>query len=111
MTHPLLPEPEVVLEALRDLRSAREAEAAVAGQPFNPDAFVFLWRDGRPFLSRTFSSAWARCLRLAGVRYRNPEQLRHTFASTLLSRGWPLLYVQEQGGWANATTLLQHYAR
>ncbi|MGH7407802.1 MAG: tyrosine-type recombinase/integrase, partial [Candidatus Methylomirabilales bacterium] len=109
--HPLLDQPEAVLEALQALRSVREAEAAVAGQELNPEGFVFTRADGRPMNLDVLHSAWRRCLRLAGVRYRNPEQLRHTFASTLLSRGWPLLYVQAQGGWADATTLLKHYAR
>ena len=35
----------------------------------------------------------ARVVKLAGVRYREPEQLRHTLASTLLSRNALLLYV------------------
>jgi len=47
----------------------------------------------------------------AGVRYREVEQLRHTFASTLLSRNAPLLYVTQQGGWKNPGVLLKHYAR
>jgi integrase len=41
----------------------------------------------------------------------HPEQLRHTFASTLLSRNAPLLYVQKQGGWRSASVLLRVYAR
>jgi integrase len=45
------------------------------------------------------------------VRYRVPEQLRHTWASTLLSRNAPLLYVQQQGGWRSASVLLRTYAR
>ncbi len=47
----------------------------------------------------------------AGVHYREVEQVRHTFASTLLSRNAPLLYVAQQGGWKNAGVLLKHYAR
>jgi integrase len=47
----------------------------------------------------------------AKVRYRSPEQLRHTFASTMLSRNAPLLYVQQQGGWRSASVLLRVYAR
>jgi integrase len=43
--------------------------------------------------------------------YRNPEQLRHTLASVLLSRNAPLLYVQRVGGWKSATVLLDVYAR
>jgi integrase len=41
--------------------------------------------------------AWHRVLLAAQVRYRSPEQLRHTFASTMLSRNAPLLYVQQRG--------------
>jgi integrase len=54
---------------------------------------------------------WKRVLVTAKVRYRSPEQLRHTFASTMLSRNAPLLYVQQQGGWRSATVLLRIYAR
>ena len=55
--------------------------------------------------------AWRRVLTAAKVRYRSPEQLRHTFASTMLSRNAPLLYVQQQGGWRSASVLLRVYAR
>jgi len=37
--------------------------------------------------------------------------LRHTFASALLSRNAPLLYVQKQGGWKSAAVLLRVYSR
>ena len=45
------------------------------------------------------------------MRYRVPEQLRHTVASTMLSRNAPLLYVRHQGGWRSASVLLRAYAR
>lgn len=45
------------------------------------------------------------------MRYRNIEQLRHFFASILLSRNAPPLYVQLQGGWKSATVLFRVYAR
>ena len=54
---------------------------------------------------------WKRVLAAAKVRYRAPEQLRHTFASTMLSRNAPLLYVQKAGGWRSASVLLRFYAR
>lgn len=107
--HPLLADPWAVLQDLRALRSVRETEAAVAGRGLDAGAFVFRRPDGRPWTS--IGGPWRRCLALASVRYRNPEQLRHTFASTLLSRGEALLYVQEQGGWANASTVLTFYSR
>jgi integrase len=44
-----------------------------------------------------------------GLRWKNLD--RHTFASTLLRRGWSLPYIQKQGGWTDATTVLKHYGR
>jgi integrase len=75
-----------------------------------PDAFVFQ-RGGRPLSSMEVHRAWKRVLLAAQVRYRTPEQLRHTFASTMLSRNARLFYVQLQGGWRSASVLLRTYAR
>ncbi len=76
----------------------------------DPEAFVF--GGGRvPLSSMEVHRRWRRLLQAAKVRYRSPEQLRHTFASTLLSRNAPLLYVQGQGGWRSASVLLRVYAR
>jgi integrase len=65
----------------------------------------------RPLGSMELHRAWRRVLTAAKVRYRAPEQLRHTFASPMLSRNAPLLYVQQQGGWRSASVLLRVYAR
>src|SRR5262249_19494665 len=80
-------------------------------QAIDPEAYVFVWRDGKPWHPMAVLRTWKRVLRAAGVRYRAPEQLRHTFASTMLSRNAPLLYVQRQGGWRSAAVLLRVYAR
>jgi len=74
-----------------------------------PEAFVF-GHGSRPMGSMELHRRWKRVLLAAKVRYRSPEQLRHTFASTMLSRNAPLLYVQQQG-WRSATVLLRVYAR
>ena len=79
--------------------------------PLDPTGFLFRQPDGRPWSSSSMNSAWRRVLAKAGVRYRPAEQLRHTVASTLLSRGAPLLYVQAVGGWRSAGVLLKVYAR
>jgi len=78
-------------------------------QTMDPEAFLF--GGSKPWSSMEVHRLWRRTLAKAQVRYRSPEQLRHTFASTLLSRNAPLLYVQRQGGWKSATALLQAYAR
>ncbi len=76
----------------------------------DPEAFVFT-RRGTPLTSWWLHQEWRRVLQGAKVRYRPAEQLRHTWASTLLSRNAPLLYVQRQGGWRSAAILLRVYAR
>jgi integrase len=79
-------------------------------QSLAPEAFVF-GHGQTPMSSMELHRKWRRVLLAAKVRYRAPEQLRHTFASTMLSRNAPLLYVQQQGGWRSASVLLRAYAR
>lgn len=79
-------------------------------QSLDPEAPLFTHRGG-PWVLKTLHRQWRRVLAIAHVRYRVPEQLRHTFASTMLSRNAPLLYVQRCGGWRSAAVLLRVYAR
>jgi integrase len=110
MLHPLT-------EDTAEWRPGRTAESrrilvelrALPVQSINPEAFVF--GIDKPWSPTHVQLHWRRVLQKAGVRYRFPEQLRHTFASSLLSRGANLLYVQKQGGWKNASVLLQVYAQ
>lgn len=75
----------------------------------NPERFLF--GGERPWALAFVYASWRRCLKRAGLRYRNPEQLRHTWASAMLARNAPLTYVQAQGGWRSASVLLRVYAR
>jgi integrase len=93
-----------------EARSAAAELRRLTIRSMDPEAFVF-GRGGTPRSSMELHRAWRRVLAAAKVRYRAPEQLRHTFASTMLSRNAPLLYVQEQGGWRSASVLLRVYAR
>ncbi len=93
--------------------AARSVLAGLRGltvRSLEPEAFVF-GRGSAPLSSMELHRRWRRVLAKARVRYRVPEQLRHTFASTMLSRNAPLLYVQQQGGWRSASVLLRVYAR
>ena len=65
-------------------------------------------QDPNNFRNRIFSRIVRRAL--GANRRVTPHTLRHTFASIHLSRGTNLLWVQQQGGWTSAKTLLDTYA-
>jgi len=111
IVHPIADDtPEWRPGAPAGTRSVLHGLRRLAVRSLEPEAFVFQ-RNGQPWSSMDVHRAWKRVLLAAGVRYRVPEQLRHTWASTMLSRNAPLLYVQQQGGWRSASVLLRTYAR
>jgi integrase len=86
-------------DVLRGLKTLQEAEAVLAGR--EPPERVFSAPDGGPVSEDVFRKrVWTPLLRRAGLRYRKPHSLRHTFASLLLAAGGPdqILYVQKQLG-------------
>src|SRR3989454_3259375 len=88
--------------ATSEARSAVTALRRLTIRSMDPEAFVF-GRGRTPRSSMELHRAWRRVMAAAKVRYRAPEQLSHKFASTMLSRNAPLLYVQAQGGWRSAS--------
>jgi integrase len=86
-----------LVRALVSLKSLQEAEAVLAGR--GAPTRVFLMPDGAPVHDDTFRNhVWTPILRRAGLRYRKPHTLRHTYASLLIEAGESLKYVQEQLG-------------
>lgn len=61
--------------------------------------------------NNVFRRLWVAVLRKAKVKYRNPHQMRHTYASTLLLRGNKPLLVAQQLGHKNLSMLLQVYGK
>ena len=53
--------------------------------------------------------AWVPVLKRAGVRYRNPYQTRHTFATAHISKGVNLFWLAEQMGHKGPEMLFRHY--
>ena len=54
---------------------------------------------------------WANAMKASGVRYRNPYQTRHTYASMLLSAGENPAWIAKQMGHTNMNMVLQKYGR
>ena len=54
---------------------------------------------------------WAPLLKRAKVTHRIPYNLRHTYASTMISSGENLHWVANQLGHKNVTMVLKHYGR
>jgi len=54
---------------------------------------------------------WKPVLKKAGVKYRNPYQTRHTYASMMLSASEPLAWVSKQMGHSSIVTTATKYVR
>lgn len=79
--------------------------------PLDPDAPLFpsLKEPRRPLHEYELEDLWDRVIAAAKVRRRTPETLRHSFVSTLLSRGAPPLLVANQTG-HSASVMFRYYA-
>ncbi|EPU1406957.1 Arm DNA-binding domain-containing protein [Klebsiella michiganensis] len=53
--------------------------------------------------------AWVPTLRKAGIRYRNPYQTRHTFATRHISQGANIFWLASQMGHKGPEMLFRHY--
>lgn len=78
--------------------------------PADPGDFLLRSPAGIPVDSDCFGQHWRRACRAAGVPGLGYHALRHTFASTLLSRGVSVKAVADWLGHANPTVTLSTYA-
>jgi integrase len=56
-------------------------------------------------------TCWTHILKKADIRYRNPYQTRHTYASMMLSAGENPLWVAKQMGHKDTEMIIKHYGR
>lgn len=70
-------------------------------------------KTGKPWESdqQLRGTSYLYAMKRAGVRWRNMYQVRHTYASTLLSAGRNLFWVAEQMGHKTVEVLIRHYGR
>ncbi|RAP36682.1 site-specific integrase [Legionella quinlivanii] len=56
-------------------------------------------------------TAWIHTIKKAGVRYRNPYQTRHTYASMMLSSGENIMWVASQMGHVDTEMVMKTYGK
>jgi integrase len=61
--------------------------------------------------SNILANAWRKVINKTSVSYRNCYQMRHTYASTLISNGEKVFWVSEQMGHENTEMIFKHYGK
>ena len=95
------------------LPAAMNALAAQKPTSFMAGEHIFLQVNGKPFNDdKQFrEKSWMFALKKAGIQYRPPYQLRHTFASTMLSAGANPMWVAKQMGHADWGMIRKVYGK
>ncbi|KVQ85510.1 integrase [Burkholderia multivorans] len=97
---------------LPSARAALEAQREVTRGMEHNRVFTVPWHGGPWSGDKQIRvNCWAYVLRKAQVRYRNPYQTRHTFASMLLSRGENPLWVAQQMGHVDTEMITKTYGK
>lgn len=73
-------------------------------------SWLFVTSKGNPYSEEHLTEAFVGACKRAGVRYRRPYTLRHTYASRALSAGVEPSWLASQMG-DRIETVLRHYAR
>lgn len=95
----------MLLAARQAVQAQRDSTGATAGRAFlNP-------RTGGEWTDQSLLRTWQRASKLADVRYRNPYQMRHTFASQLLSQGENPAYIAKLLGHKTTEMVIRNYGR
>lgn len=102
---------------VRQLELSERAIAALEAQkPLTLEAGGRVWlnpRTGGPWASESQirKTLWEPLCTRATVRYRNPYQVRHTFASTLLTAGCNPFWLADQLGHVDAEMVFKIYGK
>lgn len=78
---------------------------------FNPSDILSSSSKSDVFLSTTVNKIWREASRRAGVQYRSLYNLRHTYASWMLTSGVNISYLAKQMGHANFMMIAKVYGR
>ena len=95
----------VVLPETIEAFRRQEARTGLMGK------YVFTTNTGRPFSDAFMRKKFRHFLRLAGLAYRPPKQMRHTFATLALAAGENPDWVSKTLGHASPETTWKRYNR
>jgi len=93
--------------ALEALKAQRTHAELLGGEIFNDARTSAPWSGDQALRL----GPWRRALRAAEVRYRYPYQMRHTYASMMLSAGENPAWIARQMGHADWGMIRRTYAR
>lgn len=102
---------------IRDIDLNADAiEILTLQKPYSFLAGAHVWlnpRTGQAWKNKAqiCKTLWEPLCRRAGVRYRNPYQARHTYASTLLTAGESPWYVAQQLGHVDVQMVFRIYGK
>lgn len=91
-SYPLSPD---VKKILLDLKAQQEEDKRICGQDYIQTDYVFRWPDGHPYAPDYVTRKFSQLLKRHGLPHIRLHDLRHSSASSLLSRGYGLKDVQE----------------
>ena len=94
------------LQALSDQKTHTWVGAKPHGEVFRNPGTGERWSS-----SQAVQKIWATALKRAGVRYRRPYQMRHTFASMMLSAGEHPMWVAQQMGHKDWAMIIRVYGK
>lgn len=102
--------PVSLVTRLRELRSIRHAEAAVAGAEASRWLFPSATDSDKPLNDAWFRDrVWRPLLEKAEVRHVRVHDARHTYASLMLRRGVPPPYISRQLGHSSIQVTVDLY--